>query len=318
MPELALGTRARRHNGVRAWLWSLLRSEDEPVVQAAATALLRLGDDRPLSFMQTRQSHNPGRGALLAIGGGPDALHVLLDVIRGGRADCDAVLGLGLVGDLGAVAPLLELLEDEASSSSAAVALNTITGAESSGHGVHPRHFDPDELLDSEREAFERDGIVPTRNGEPYGNWQRRALRDKAEWRSWLEQNRHHLSRESDGGSAAHSPDALFDGLARHQPILDSIGDLRRARGRYGLDLPFELELSVSQQRRFLENIQAWVHRESDLFTPGRWYFARELRAEDRSTVTRKTRCGSRPGDRTEACSSTARSPEPSDIRRSR
>jgi hypothetical protein len=46
---------------------------------------------------------------------------------------------------------------------------------------------------------------------------------------------------------------------------------------RFGLDVPFEVDLLVSQQRRYLENIGAWVARQAETFEPGRWYFAGRL-----------------------------------------
>jgi uncharacterized protein (TIGR02270 family) len=281
MPELAwalgrVGTAA----SVPA-LRSLLRDPDGRVMQAAAIALLRLGDDRLLPFIRDAAITQPWARPVLAIGGGPDALPVLLDVIRSGQADRDAVLGLGLVGDLGAVVPLLELLDNDALVDSAAVALNTITGAQLQANVFIPETFDPDELSNSERDAFERDGTVPTRNGEPYGTWQRRALRDKTGWRSWLEQNRQHFSRGLRWRMGKpYGPDGLFDALrAASSPYPIRSATYDELVIRYGLDLPFELELPVSRQRRCLENIQAWVHHDGGAFTQGRWYFARELQA---------------------------------------
>src|SRR5262249_14912182 len=122
-------------------LWSLLDSDDERVCEAAAVALMRLGDDRALRpVMLAARTHAWAR-RVLAIGGNSTALRVLLEVLNGESPDASAVIALGLLGDLAAVAPLLDLLDNEDLSVPAAVALNTMTGAE-----LYARVFIPDKV----------------------------------------------------------------------------------------------------------------------------------------------------------------------------
>ena len=83
-------------------------------------------------------------------------MRVLLDALKGQKRGRDTVLALGLLGDLAAVAPLVDLLDDDDLAEPAAVALNTITGAQLHASVFVPDKFDPDELLDEEREAYEK------------------------------------------------------------------------------------------------------------------------------------------------------------------
>ena len=43
---------------------------------------------------------------------------------------------------------------------------------------------------------------------------------------------------------------------------------------RYGMNVPFEVELCVRQQGRFLKEIALWSTSKAGDITPGRWYFA--------------------------------------------
>jgi predicted RecB family nuclease len=48
---------------------------------------------------------------------------------------------------------------------------------------------------------------------------------------------------------------------------------------RYGLDVPFEVELRVRQQMQFLAKIEHWSIAQANRFEPGRWYLAGQLQA---------------------------------------
>jgi hypothetical protein len=163
---------------------------------------------------------------------------------------------------------------------SAAVALNTITGA-----GLHatvfvPDRLDPDELLDEEREAYERDGTLPSRgDGRPYGNWERRPLLDKLEWHAWLETHKHQFSRQHRWrmGRPA-GPLALLECLeCATTPFAVRSATYEELVIRYGLTVPFEADLPVTQQQRFLGKMHEWVTRESRTFAEGGWYYAGSL-----------------------------------------
>jgi hypothetical protein len=186
------------------------------------------------------------------------------------------VLALGLLGHLPAVTPLLDLLQDENLSGPAAVALNVITGAGLHARVFVPEVFDPDELSDEERAAYESDGTLPTRRGEPYGNWERSPLRDKASWRAWLDENKHRFNRERRWRFGMQcAPAALMACLrAETTPFVVRAAIYEELVVRYRLDVPFEADLSVAQQRRSMEKMEAWVAKQATAFAAGEWYFA--------------------------------------------
>ena len=257
-------------------LLPLLDSEDEQACEAAAIALLRLGDDRAIKRAMLAAPEHPWARRVLGIGGGFRSVRVLLDLLEGQGADEDTVLALGLLGDLAAVVPLLQLLEDDGVSAPAAVALNTITGAARHAKVFVPDEIDPDELSDEEREAYERDGTLPTRGGQPYGSWQRGPLRDKAGWRVWLEENKQRFSRDLRWRMGQpFGPSALFECLrCETNPYAVRSATYEELVVRYGLDVPFEAELRVRQQQRFLDKIEDWVVAHSGALSRGHWHFA--------------------------------------------
>jgi uncharacterized protein (TIGR02270 family) len=258
-------------------LWPLLDSEDGATCEAAAIALLRLGEDRVITQAALVVRERPWARRVLGIGGGPGSVGVLLDVLEGQDADADTVTALGQSGDLAAVPTLLRLLEDDTLSEPAAMALNLMTGAELYAQVFVPAEFDPDELFDEEREAYERDGTLPTRDGQPYGSWRRSPLRDQAGWRAWLAQNKHRFSRDLRWRMGKlYGPSALLESLrSETTPHAVRSATYEELVVRYGLDVPFEVELPIRQQARFLRKIEDWVAAQSSALADGHWYFAR-------------------------------------------
>jgi uncharacterized protein (TIGR02270 family) len=256
-------------------LWSLLDSDEPRLEEAAALALLRLGDARPLQRATTERTQRSWSTRILAIGGDSRAVSVLLDRVSAGTADAGTVLALGLLGHLSAVAPLLDLLDNEDLSKAAAIALNTITGAELHARVFVPDQVDPEELQPEERAAYEKDGTVPTRLGEPYGNWERSPLVDKSGWLLWFQANKQGFSRDLRWRvGLPYSPSALLQCLqAETTPYAVRAATAEELVVRYAVDVPFEVDLSVVHQRRILKTIGEWVSREGHAFVPGDWYF---------------------------------------------
>jgi hypothetical protein len=260
-------------------LWLLLDDQDDRVCEAAAIALMRLGDERPVQRAMEDAGARSWARRVLAIAGPPKSARVLFDALKQQTADRAAVLGLGLLGDLSAIWPLVDLLDNEDLGEAAAVALNTITGAGAYAKVFIPDKVDPDELSPEQREAYDRDGTVPLRHGRPYGNWERRPLRDKESWRAWLEREKTRFNREHRWRMGKpYGPAALAACLKDETTPFD----IRSATYeelviRYGLDVPFEAELPVLQQARFLRKIDEWVAGRSDAFVQGRWYFAGQI-----------------------------------------
>ena len=256
-------------------LRSLFESDDERVRYTAGLALMRLGDDAPLHRAIDQAWDHRWARRVLAIGGNASAARTLVAVLERGQGDPETVLAIGLLGHLPAVTPLLDLLKDDALSGPAAMALNVITGAGLHARVFVPEVFDPDELTDEERAAYKRDGTLPTRLGEPYGNWERSPLRDKASWRAWLDENKHRFNRERRWRfGMQYAPAALMTCLrAETTPFVVRAAIYEELVVRYRLDVPFEVELSVAQQRRIIEKMDAWAVQQAPIFVPGDWYF---------------------------------------------
>jgi uncharacterized protein (TIGR02270 family) len=265
--------------GSTSLLWALIDSDDPHVCEAAAIALMRLGDERPLQRAMLAAHEHSWARRVLAIGGNSTSVRVLLDALNAQPVDPGAVLALGLLGDLSAVWPLVDLLDDDDLAEPAAVALNTITGAGLYADVFIPDKIDPDELSREEREAYEKDGTVPMRHGKPFGNWERRALLDKAGWRSWLEKEKPRFSREHRWRMGMpYCPAALFECLrSETSPYAVRAATYEELVVRFGLDVPFEVDLPMSQQLRFLAKIEGWVESQAGAFAEGRYYFARAL-----------------------------------------
>src|SRR5262245_25531038 len=267
--------------GSVASLWPLVDDDDERVCEAAAIALMRLGDDRILDHAIVAAETRAWARRVLGMGGDSTCLPVLVHTLGMNPSDADAALAVGLLGDLRAVPVLVDLLDDESAALPAAVALNTITGAGRQARVFIPDEFDPDELTDEERSAYDNEGTLPTRNATPYGNWERRPACDKAGWRDWLDQNRHRFSREHRWRMGRPvGPAALFECLeCATSPLAVRRATCEEFVIRYGLDVPFEVDLPVWQQWRFLEKIKQWSARQASRFAEGRPYFGGRIQA---------------------------------------
>jgi HEAT repeat protein len=257
----------------------LIDDEDAGTCEAAAIALLRLGDVSVIDRALRAAPRHAWAQRVLGVGGDARSVPALLELLRGPLASADAVLALGLLGDLAALEVLLQLLDHDALSAQAAVALNTMTGAGLYGLSFVPAEFDPDELSDEERESFERDGALPTRGGQPYGTWQRGPLRDRAGWRAWLEANQHRFERGLCWRMGRpYGPAALLECLrSETSPYAVRRASYEELVVRYGLDVPFEADLPVRTQRRFLDRLGEWVRERSPRFAVGRWYVGGQL-----------------------------------------
>jgi hypothetical protein len=241
---------------------------------------MRLGEERLLQWLPVGVGTHPWVRRVAALGGQSKCVRALLDLLEMAPGpDADVILALGLLGDLAAVAPLVGLLGTDDLAEPAAVALNTITGARLYAEIFIPDVVDPDELFEKEREAYERDGTVPLRQGRPFGNWERRPVRDASVWRSWLEENKHRFDRSVRWRMGQpYGPAALFECLnSPTSPYAVRRATYEELVVRYRLDVPFEADLPVQHQRRFLDKIKAWIGRQPQEFDDGQWYFAGQL-----------------------------------------
>lgn len=255
-------------------LWVVFEEGDDVEREAAAVALARLGDDRvPEALMRWGESQEWAR-RVLGLCGGSKAVPMLLDFVVNRTPDVESILAIGLLGDLTAVAPLLHCLTNDAVNTAAAIALNTITGAQLFAQRFIADKFDPEELSQDEREAFENDGRMPMRSdGRPFGNWERRPVVDHTSWRRWLDDNKSRFSRDRRWRMGRpQGPGALSECLrCASTPCIVRGATYEEMVIRYDLDVPFEVDLHVPRQRRLLDRIDEWARRLGHL-DAGHWY----------------------------------------------
>ena len=174
----------------------LLKDPDDRVCEAAAVALMRLGDDRFVQWVSKAAAELSWARRVLPIGGDSRSVRVLLDALEHAQdITAQDVLAVGLLGDLAGIAPLLGLLQHEQLGESAAVALNTITGASLFADVFVLDELDRDELFDEERDQVADGRPLTAPDVPPAGNWERRPARDREMWRSWLDENKHRFDR---------------------------------------------------------------------------------------------------------------------------
>ena len=136
-------------SGSAPGLWSLLDSDDERVCEAAAIALMRLGDERPIQrAMLGGGAVAPWARRALAIGGSVGQSVRVLSIGSSRTEPMPTRCSASACWEIrGAIWPLIDLLADEGVSEAAAAALNTITGAGLYVDMFVANEFDPDELL---------------------------------------------------------------------------------------------------------------------------------------------------------------------------
>lgn len=168
------------------------RADPDPGVRLEAMiAALRLGDRRTLGFVLERAPTDPIAQLVLGLGGGPQALPVLVAAATAERGSLQAVAALGLLGEGVAWSTLLALLERAPMAEAAARALWLIAGGGPQLEVVRPDEVDPDALTADERRAWEADGVAPRRaDGSPYGTRAVVPATVAAMWRAWAAANR--------------------------------------------------------------------------------------------------------------------------------
>jgi uncharacterized protein (TIGR02270 family) len=262
-------------------LRTLAATDDDRVQEAALLALVRLGDDWALAQASDIAREKPWAHQLLAIGGHPGTAPFLRAQLQDAHVSPETIIAAGLLGDLSAVGPLLDLLGDKALAGPVGTALNTITGADLHARMFVPFEIDEDELDAEERKARKVGGADEDGEKTLHGVWERAPLQDKVGWRQWLEQNRHRFQ----GGAQRWRMGQPFGhmGLVQSLKAATTPHAIRAATyeqlvAQYHLDISFEADLPVTTQLRCLTRIDQWATAHAGAFAPGRWYFAGDLR----------------------------------------
>lgn len=257
-----------------------LRSENPAVASAACRALIRLGDYQAIRHGLLVAQAKPWPILSLGVGGNHSAVNVLTEIARSDRVSDDALIALGMLGDLGSVSHLYNCLTNPERALAAAVALQTITGAALYEEVFVPDEIDPDELFDEERARYEQTGEVPTRpDGEPFGANVTQISVNPQTWRQWLEDHKAQFDtklRYRHGRPL--SPAASLACLAaEHTPYRVRALICDELAVRYGARFALEADMPVREQERHLASMAAWVRENQSKFAPGQWYFAGRL-----------------------------------------
>ena len=258
------------HNAILTHSDGYLRSE-------AALALAKVADAHVVARCSDAARTENWPVLCLGITGGRSAVAVLLNLIDAGRATAHSLLGLGLLGEVGAVQPLIAHLGDHPLSPTAALALDLITGAALMESAV-VEEIHEDELFDYETNSLTRsaEALDP---GSGSNGTEERLSTDPERWRAWWAAN---CSRFAHGvryrAGAPHTPNALVQCLTSDA----SSRTLRELAHneltiRYGADVAFSTAMTVAEQKGALSRYVAWGKSEAARFKAGGWYYGGRL-----------------------------------------
>lgn len=243
---------------------------------AAVLALLRLGEATapcppadqcdPADFKQLLQ---------LTLAGG--AAHVGPLLIRLGVpvTAADPAFALGVLGDMQAVEPLIQLLAHPEAAESAALGLNLITGAGLLQEVFVPEEIRPEELFEEELARWRKgEPLYPP--GQTPGTTIITISQDHDAWHAWWRGNR---SRFKPGvryrNGQPFSPHQLLANLKEpRNPVFVRQIAYEELVVRYGIDVPFETDMAVAEQMQALEKLEAQIGQGGERWQEGRWYFA--------------------------------------------
>ncbi len=254
-----------------------LTSENEVVAEAACRALIRLGDYHAIRHGLLVAQAKSWPILALGIGGNHTAVNVLTDIVKSDKVSDDALLALGLLGDLSSVTHIFNCLTNPDRAMAAAEALQTITGAVIQEEVFIPDEIDPDELFDDEREKYEQTGEVPTRpDGEPFGENVTQISINPETWREWLAEHKQQFDtklryRHGKPISPAASLYCLMDEYTPYR-VRELVCD--ELVVRYAASFPLEVDMRVGEQEAQLAEIVPWVKKNQSKFAAGQWYFA--------------------------------------------
>jgi uncharacterized protein (TIGR02270 family) len=258
----------------------LLNNTEDSVRKSAAECLLRFGDPDVVKQITMDASAADWPLKTLGLGGGAEAVDILLERVKQGGANEDCLISLGLLGSLCAVKPTYAFLEDKALSRAAAIGLYLITGAELIEEVYIAEEIDEDELFEEEREAYRKDGTVPTRpDGQPFGETIRRLSQNPNDWKNWLNGNKAAFNPQLRYRlGIPYAPSGLLKTLlSETSPFIARQSAIEEFKIRYNADFTLEADMPVVVQDQILRQIVQWVQANDHRFQPGAWYYAGRL-----------------------------------------
>lgn len=225
----------------------LLNFEQDSVLFEAALALLRLTTEQSTVVQACRRDlgKRDWPGLILALCADASVVPAMIQVLEAGMYIDSLILGLGVMGDSRAVAPLIRLLRNESTRDYAAAALDLMTGAKVKSRGS---------------------GDVASNN-------------DPSHWELWWKQNAEHFNpRIRYRNGRPYSPHQVLAYLAAEHS-----GRLLRAIAyeelviRYGLEVRFEPDMFVHEQKQAIASYSEMINRQPDQWPDGSWQLAGRL-----------------------------------------
>lgn len=257
----------------QAALYEHLKHKDPSIQGAAALSLLRMGMPLDQAIPANLEQLKFWQLMHIALAGGPGYVQRLHHRIEGPAGTADEALVLGVLGDPQSVDGLILYLYRQEEAETVALALNLITGADLYEEVFVPEPIDEDELFEEELDQLHR-GEPLFAVGEEPGTLLVQLTRDPQKWESWW---RRHRSGFEPGvrfrNGKPYLPECLLDNLhSENSPVIIRQIAYEELVIRYGLDVPFETDMTVKDQLRALAQMDAAVA--AARFRPGRWYFA--------------------------------------------
>jgi hypothetical protein len=254
----ALG-RLRSYKATELLITSL-QDQDNTVAASAINALMRMG--RTAAYRACRAvplERWPSYS--LGLYGGRNGFENGFFKLSGPFGN-DAVLSLGLLGDIDAVPILFHCLEDPRTEESAATALHLLTGAGLFEEKIIRDEWDDDPLPEGDNSPEGKKGYRITR-----------LSRNLSTWKDWMnEQGKHLRSGIRYRYGKICSPDVLMDAVESE----DTPGEIRRLACdelviRYGIDLPLTPDMPVPMQRDVLRQTRIAVQSLRGSLAEGSW-----------------------------------------------
>lgn len=256
-------------------LYKHLKHKDVGIQGVAALGLSRMGVSLTAEIPENLDPLEFWQLMYIALAGGPGYVSPLLSRMESNADGADDALALGVLGDPQTIEALIQFIFKQEEAESIALALNLITGADLFEEVFVPDPIDEDELFDEEIEKLNRGEplFVP---GEEPGTTLVQLTRDPQKWVFWWQQNR---SRFEPGvryrNGKPYHPSCLLDNLrSEKSPVLVRQIAYEELVVRYGMDIPFETDMTVRDQLRALEQIETEIAFQADRFQAGKWYFA--------------------------------------------
>lgn len=252
-----------------------LEHKDPAVRAAAALSLSRMGVSLTGTIPDNLDQLEFWQLMHIALAGGPGYIPRLLDCLKSESGTADHALALGVLGDPRSVDALIRFLAKQEEAETVAIGLNLITGADLYEEVFVPEKIDEDELFEDEIEKL-RKGEPLFAPGEEPGLVLIQLIQASEVWEQWWQTHRTDFEpgiRYRNG--KPYGPQWLMDNLrSEKSPVLVRQIAYEELVVRYGVDIPFETDMTVVDQLRALEQMDAAIADRADRFHPGKWYFS--------------------------------------------